>query len=144
MDEAKFKIKTYFKITGDFVPDDATAVLKIQPDKQWKKGDARQAVSGQTYQFSMWRCGSVATKNYLHAEKQMEKTISLLHEKVDCLNEFRQKHNVKLTLEVVVKFMNVDEKPIISPSSAVIDFCHATATELDYDYQFLFGAAQCE
>lgn len=144
MDEAKFKIKTYFKIMGDFAPDDVTALLGIQPDKQWKKGDARQAAGGQVYQFSMWRCGSVATKNYLHAEKQMEKTISPLLEKVELLRDFRQSHNVKLTLEVVIKFISIDEKPTISPSSAVIDFCHATATELDYDYQFLFDVAQGE
>lgn len=34
MVEAKIKIKTYFKITGDFAPDDVTVLLKIQPDKQ--------------------------------------------------------------------------------------------------------------
>ncbi len=86
----------------------------------------------------------MTTKNYLHAEKQMEKTISPLPDKIDLLNDFRQDHNAKFTLEVVVKFISTGAKLAIFPSSAVIDFCHATSTDLDYDYQFLFDVTQGE
>lgn len=139
--DVNFKIKTYFKIQGDFQPSEITDLLKITPEKQWCKGDLRQNRPNDVYSFSMWACGAVATKNYFYVEKQLEKTLEQLKDKIEILNGIREKHNVKFVLEVVVKFYDCDEKPVISPGQATIDFCHATGTQLDYDYYFLFDTA---
>lgn len=91
-----------------------------------------------TYNFSFWSCGTVATKNYFYVEKQLEKTLEPLQDKVAVLQKIRETHNVKFTLEVVVKFYDPDEKPVFSPGTAALEFCHATGAQLDYDYYFLF------
>lgn len=141
--ETKFKIKTYFKILGDFNPSEVGKLLQLDADKQWCKGDLRRAPND-TYNFSFWSCGTVVTKNYYYVEKQLEKTVAPLQQKIAVLNEIREKYNVKYTLEVVVKFYDVDEKPVISPGTAAMAFCNATGTYLDYDYYFLFDAVANE
>lgn len=42
---------TYFKITGDFDPDDITHLLALSPEKQWRVGDLRR--NGTVYDFAM-------------------------------------------------------------------------------------------
>lgn len=135
--DVKFKIKTYFKIIGDFNPSDVGEMLGLAADKQWQKGDLRRPPND-TYNFSFLSCGTVVTKNNYYAEKQLEKTLALLQDKVAVLNGIRQQFNVKFVLSVVVKFYDVDEKPVLSPGAAVMEFCHATGAQLDYDYYFLF------
>lgn len=54
-DGIKFEVKTYFKITVDFNPDEVTEKLGIVPDERWKKGDVRYKLKDKVslYEFSM-------------------------------------------------------------------------------------------
>ena len=43
---------TYFKIVGNFNPDDISALLNLTPEKSWKIGDLRR--NGTKYDFALW------------------------------------------------------------------------------------------
>ena len=63
---------TYFRISGEFDPDEVTALLGLQPDQSWKSGDLRR--DGTAYDFSHWLFGRCDEYSIL-VEEQMRKTI---------------------------------------------------------------------
>lgn len=121
---------TYFRITGDFDPDIITERLGLLPDKSWKIGDKRR--NGTLYDFASWEIGRCEQYDVL-IENQMHKTIAPLIDKVDLLNEIRNEFNVVFTLEIVPETYADNTTPCLAPSLQVIDFCHATRTEIDID-----------
>ncbi len=121
---------TYFRITGDFEPDIITERLGLLPDKSWKIGDKR--CNGMLYDFASWEIGRCEQYDVL-IENQMHKTIAPLIDKVDLLNEIRNEFNVVFTLEIVPEIHADNTTPCLAPSLQVIDFCHATRTEIDID-----------
>ena len=122
---------TYFTISGDFNPDEVTALLNIQPFKKWNKGEANDR--GGVYESSKW--SACKCEDYdAYTDNQMKKTIAPLLDKIDLLVEFKQSHNVNFSLVVVPEIYASDIKPCLSPSLDIIDFCHATRTEIDIDY----------
>jgi len=121
---------TYFRITGDFDPDIISEKLGLLPDKSWRIGDKR--CNGTLYDFASWefrRCNEydVITEN------QMHKTIAPLLDKVEQLNQIKNEFNVVFTLEIVTEIYASNTTPCLAPSLQVIDFCHATRTEIDID-----------
>lgn len=76
---------TYFKIIGDFDPDDVTRRLSLPPDEIWKGPDCRQS------QWHFGRCDEYSP----YVEEQMRQTLA--------------------------------------PTLDVIDFCHATRTQIEID-----------
>lgn len=46
---------TYFKIVGNFDPDEVSKLLNLTPDKTWKIGDLRR--NGTMYDFALWETG---------------------------------------------------------------------------------------
>ncbi len=136
----KFEVKTYFKITGDFNPDEVTEKLGIVPDEHWKKGDVRYKLKDKVslYEFSMWKTGLSKTTNEYYVENQMLKTVAALKTKTDVLNKIKEDNDVKFTLQVVPEFYSKKEKPVFALGNEIIDFCSLTHTEIDYDYYFLF------
>lgn len=125
---------TYFKMVGNFNPDDVSEILNLQPEKVWKIGDMRQ--NGTIYDFAFWsvgRCDEYETE----VDKQMRKTISVLIDKVDLLNKIREDNDVFFYLEVVPTIYIDDVYPCLAPSLDIIDFCHATRTEIDIDMYIL-------
>ena len=128
--ETKNKCYTYFRIVGDFDPDVISTRLGIIPNDSWKPGDLRK--DGSLHTFSCWTCGrcdeyDVGTQN------QMRKTISVLIDKIGDLNQIRNEFDVSFYLEVVPEIYVDDINPCLAPTLDVIDFCHATRTEIDID-----------
>lgn len=121
---------TYFRITGDFDPDIITERLGLLPNKSWKIGDKRR--NGTLYDFASWEIGRCEKYDVL-TENQMHKTIAPLIDKVDLLNEIRNEFSVVFTLEIVPTIYVANTNPCLAPSLKVIDFCHATRTEIDID-----------
>ena len=121
---------TYFRITGDFDPDIITIRLGLQPDRFWKIGDKR--LNGTEYDFASWEIGRYEEYDEL-TENQMHKTIAPLLDKMDLLNRIRKEFDVSFTLEIVPTIYAGNTNPCLAPSLKVIDFCHATRTEIDID-----------
>ena len=121
---------TYFKIVGDFNPDEVSELLNLSPGKTWKIGDLRR--NGTKYDFALWEIGRCSEYD-VEVENQMRKTISLLRDKIPLLNRIREENDVSFVLEIVPTFYVGDINPCLAPSLDVIDFCHATRTEIDID-----------
>ena len=121
---------TYFAIVGNFNPDDVTALLNLTPEKSWKIGDLRR--NGTKYDFANWEIGR-CTEYDVEVKNQMRKTISVLQDKIPLLNQIREKYDVSFYLEIVPSIYADDVSPCLAPSLDVIDFCHATRTEIDID-----------
>ena len=121
---------TYFKITGDFDPDLITNRLGLIPSKTWKIGDKRK--NGTLYDFALWEFGRCNNYDVI-VENQMHITIASLLDKIDILNEMKNELGVDYTLEIVPTVYSSNASPCLAPSLKVIDFCHATRTEIDID-----------
>ncbi len=121
---------TAFRITGIFDPDMVTSLLGIQPTRQWKIGDKRR--NGTEYDFASWEC-SRCDEYDVYTENQMHKTIEPLLDKIDILNQIKANNAVSFTIAVVPTLYTDITTPALAPSLKVIDFCHATRTEIDID-----------
>ena len=127
---------TYFKIVGDFNPDDVSELLNLTPEKSWKIGDVRR--NGTKYDFALWEIGK-CTEYDVEVEKQMRKTIAVLQDKISILNQIKQENDVSFVLEIVPMIYAGDINPCLNPTLDIIDFCHATRTEIDIDMYFHGG-----
>lgn len=121
---------TYFKISGDFDPDVITKKLGLVPSKTWKIGDERK--NGTLYDFALWEFGRCNNYDVI-VENQMHITIAPLLDKINILNEIKNELGVAYTLEIVPTVYSSNASPCLAPSLKVIDFCHATRTEIDID-----------
>ena len=121
---------TYFTIVGDFDPDSVSRLLNLNPDQSWRIGDLRR--NGTAYDFARWSFGKCDTYDVI-VTNQMRKTIAPFLDKIDVLNEIYCKNNVNFYLAVVPSVHAGDISPCLAPSLDVMDFCHATRTEIDID-----------
>lgn len=121
---------TYFKIVGNFDPDAVTQLLGIQPFKSWKIGDLR--ANGSKFDFASWKTG--LCKEYdVNVDNQMRKTLEGLWGKIDLLNRIREENDVAFYLEVAPTIYPLESTPCLAPTLDIMDFCHATRTEIDID-----------
>ena len=132
---------TYFKIVGNFNPDDVSELLNLTPEKTWKIGDLRR--NGTMYDFALWEIGR-CTEYDVEVENQMRKTIALLLDKIQLLNQIREENDVSSVLEIVPPIYVGDINPCLAPPMDVIDFCHATRTEIDIDLYIYNSEEKCE
>lgn len=121
---------TYFRICGDFDPDEITEILGLTPTRTWKAGDKRRHKG--TYAFSNWEFGRCDDYDPC-VEEQMRKTIAPLLDKIDLLNRVRNTYDVEFSLQIVPTVYAGDPSPCLGPPLDVIDFCHATRTGIDID-----------
>lgn len=121
---------TYFRIVGNFDPDEISKKLRLQPYKSWKIGDKNKI--GKEYDFAAWHFGKSEVYNVIISE-QMEDTIAPLLDKIDLLNQIRQENDVNFYLEVVPFLSSYNDNPCLAPSLKVMDFCTETRTEIDID-----------
>ena len=63
----------------------------------------------------------------------MHTTIDPLFDKMDLLNEIREKFDVTFTLEIVPTVYAENTSPCLAPSMNEIDFCHPKKTQIDID-----------
>jgi len=75
----------------------------------------------------------------VYVENQMRKTISILLDKIATLNQIREENDVEFFLEIVPSICVDDINPCLAPPLDVIDFCHATRTQIDID-MYLFNS----
>ena len=127
---------TYFRIVGNFNPDEVSALLNLTPEKSWKIGDLQR--NGTKYEFANWMIGKCAEYD-VYVENQMRKTISILLDKIATLNQIREENDVEFFLEIVPSIYVDDITPCLAPPLDVIDFCHATRTQIDID-MYLFNS----
>ena len=127
---------TYFRIVGNFNPDDVSERLGLTPEKSWKIGDLRR--NGTRYDFASWEIGRCAEYD-VQVENQMRKTLASLWDKVSLLNQIREENDVHFVLEIVPTIYVDDINPCLAPPLDVIDFCHATRTEIDMD-MYIFNS----
>ena len=128
---------TYFRIVGNFNPDDVSALLNLTPEESWKIGDL-QRNSTTKYEFANWTIGKCAEYD-VYVENQMRKTISMLLDKIATLNQIREENDVEFFLVIVPSIYVDDINPCLAPPLDVIDFCHATRTKIDID-MYLFNS----
>ena len=112
---------TYFKMVGNFNPDVITKILGIQPEKSWKVGDIRR--NGTKYDFSFWSIGQCDDYN-IKIENQMRKTISILLDKIELLNQIKDENDVLFYLQIVPTIYVENATPCLAPSLDVIDVCY--------------------
>ena len=121
---------TYFKITGDFCPDDITAILDLTPSKAWGIGDLRD--NGTQFDFALWEYGRC--RNYdVYVENQMMRTIQDLLPKIQKLKDIKKQFSVNFTLQIVPSIFVGETNPCLAPNRVVIEFCYHTETEIDID-----------
>ena len=121
---------TYFQITGSFDPDEITDLMGLKPDKCWKIGDLRK--NGTVYDFSSWSFGR-CDEYHVHVVEQMRETIAPLWDKMDVLQKIRREYEASFEIKIVPTVYAGESAPCLAPSLDMIDFCHATRTEIDID-----------
>ena len=94
--------------------------------------------NGTKYDFALWEIGR-CTEYDVYVENQMRKTISVLLDKIAILNQIREENDVEFVLEIVPSIYVEDINPCLAPPLDVIDFCHATRTQIDID-MYLFNS----
>ena len=94
--------------------------------------------NGTKYDFVLWETGR-CTEYDVYVENQMRKTISVLLDKIAILNQIREENDVEFVLEIVPSIYVEDINPCLAPPLDVIDFCHATRTQIDID-MYLFNS----
>ena len=121
---------TVFRIIGNFDTDKIIELLDLTPDRVWKIGDtnARGIVRDHAL-VEIGFCDDYSS----YVSLQMEKTISALAGKISILNKIRSDYNASFYLAVVPEILQDNPTPALAPSLLVIDFCHATRTEIDID-----------
>lgn len=121
---------TYFKIVGDFDPDEITELLGIAPEKSWRKGGMRK--NGTVYDFACWQTGACREYDF-DVSVQMMKTLAPLLDKIDILNEIKKRYDADFVLETVPTVRFDESAPCLAPSLDVMRFCCATETSVDID-----------
>ena len=114
---------TYFSIVGNFDPDEVTRLLSLQPDEVRKGCESKQS------QWQFGRCSAYSP----YVEEQMRQTLTPLLNKIDLLNRIREEYDAVLFLEIVPTVHRDESTPCLAPPMDVIDFCHATRTQIDID-----------
>lgn len=136
--DTKNSCYTYFRMVGDFEPDYVSELLNLKPEKSWRIGDT--CGNGTQYDFASWEIGRCNDYD-VDVARQMRKTISLLFDKIDLLNKIHEEYDVNFYLEIVPTIYAGDIAPCLAPTLDIIDFCHATRTEIDID-MYVYEAAK--
>lgn len=122
---------TYFRITGDFEPDEISNMLGLSPRESWRIGDFRR--NGRSkFDFASWEYGRCDEYDVIVAN-QMMKTIHDLLPKIEVLCAIRELYSVDFTLEIVPSICAGEINPCLAPNREVIEFCYLTKTDIDID-----------
>ena len=130
--KSKNRCYTYFSIYGKFDPDYVSKLLNLENEKIHGEDSGLYEYSKERNE-TYWECG-LCNKYDVDIGNQMRKTIEPLLNKIELLNKIRNENEVEFYLEVVPTIYDDEVTPILSPPLEVMDFCHATRTEIDIDY----------
>src|SRR5690554_5608531 len=135
--KTKHKCRTYFKITGNFEPNEILDVLEIKPSRIERKGDQYKLLNKKrTYEFSTIEIGNNEAYD-VEVDVMIEKTIKELRTKVKELNELKIKYpDIAYMLEVIPEVTdNLNEpNPDLSPTKEIMKFLVEIDAEYDIDY----------
>ncbi len=128
----------YFALIGDnFEPKELTDKLGINPTEAWKKGDKGKYNPALSY--SCWKISTDKGKEYFDIDKLVDELVEKLNDKVERINELKEKYLLDSVLQIV---MDIDTNPEQSTPSLghdlkTIDFLYQTRTKTDVDiYKF--------
>ena len=121
---------TYFTIVGKFDPDEVSVQLNLEPERKVKIGEVRR--DGSAHDEAHWEIGRCAEYD-VEVGNQMRKTIAPLLSVIPQLCKLREERELSFYLEIVPTLYANEIQPCLAPPLDVIDFCHATRTEIDID-----------
>ncbi len=128
----------YFALTGnDFKPQYITKKLGIEPSEFWRKGD--KGKHNPSLKFSCWKISTKKGEEYFEIDNLVNEIVELLFDKIDEINELKQKLELTSVLEIVMDIdINPDQStPTIGHNLKTIEFLYKTRTETDVDiYRF--------
>ena len=111
------------------------AMLGIQPFKMMVMGSARENGYG-VYPFSAWdACKQTEPK--MDTQEQCLRIVRELSPHIPTLNKIRELYNVTFSIMIVPHVYN-ENAPILGFNSEIIEFCHATKTEIGIDL-YVYG-----
>lgn len=120
-----------FIITGDdYDINEISTLLKIEPNKYWKKGEAiRHTGKNRTYTGWIFSTGYEET---LDINTQLKKIEYLFQDKSDILIELKTKYKLEYCVEIVIK-INHNEIPAMYLETEMINFASAIGASFDFD-----------
>ena len=124
----KNRCHTYFRIIGNFKPEEITKKLGLRPFRTLKNGDKLNNKSRKA--SAIWDYG-ICRKYDVDVTEQMEKTIESLKDKTEILNQIRHDYQCLMILEIFPTVYVNEIAPNFSPSMAVVKFCHETRTKIN-------------
>lgn len=94
----------------------------IDPTESWQTGDKEKYKKELT--FSCWKLFAEKGKEYLDIDKLVNKIVHQLKDKVDIINELKQKYNLDSVLPIALDIdMNPDQStPYLGHDLETIDF----------------------
>ena len=113
-----------------FDPEEFTRLLGIVPFASNRLGTLRPNGHG-VWPFSCWSACKQSEPR-LDAEAQCLSIVRTLQDKIPILLQIKQKYAVDFSLIIVPEIEN-GETPVLCFSQRIIDFCHATGTEIGID-----------
>jgi len=123
----------YFAFQGDnFDPNLVTTELGIEPTDSWRTGESGKYIQQQKY--SCWQLKSTSDE-LLDMDKLVTEVVSQLSEKIELINNLKQRLNLDTVLSIVL-YININEEqstPYLGHNSEVISFLHRTGTTTDVD-----------
>ncbi len=128
----------YFALTGeDFEPQEITRNLGVEPSEFWRKGE--KGNYNPLLKYSCWKISTVKGKEYSEIDKLVNEIVELLFDKIDEINELKEKLKLNSVLEIVIDIdVNPDKStPAFRHNLKTIEFLYKTKTETDVDiYRF--------
>ena len=128
----------YFAFKGDnFVPNDITKIIGIEPTISWQTGD--KAKHKKELTFSCWKLSTEKGIEYLDIDKLVNEIIQKLKDKIDIINELKDKYQLDSVLQIILDIdINPDQStPYLGHDLETIDFLFKTQTKTDVDiYRF--------
>lgn len=123
----------YFAFKGDnFDPNVVTSELRIKPTNSWRTGEPGEYIQQQKY--SCWTLKSYSDE-LLDMDKLVSEVIYQLSDKIELINNLKQRLNLDTVLEIVM-YIDINEEqstPYIGHNSEIIRFLHLTETTTEID-----------
>ncbi len=128
----------YFAFTGDnFDPQVVTDRIGVTPTETWKKGDKGKYKP--TLAYSCWKLSTEEGKEYIMVDSLVEEIIGQLFDKIEIINELKNRFELDSILEIVMYIDTNEEQstPALGHDLKTIEFLHRTQTKTDVDiYRF--------
>lgn len=120
----------YFSIKGEFVVEEISQILGLNPTNSHNKGDLNKVKK--PYEFAVWEYGTNNGYDVIVAN-QMRQTIKDLVPLKDKLCYIKNNYDVTMYLQVVPHVVAGQTAPALAPSQDIVEFLYQTGTELDID-----------